>query len=258
MRRFVVSVLSAAAFAVSVSALPPAASASEGAHLEKQKWSWSGLFGSYDQAALKRGFQVYNEVCANCHSLKLVAYRNLAEIGFGEDEIKAIAGVKELEDGPNDQGEMFTRFAKASDHFVPPFKNDQAARVANGGALPPDLSLITKARLNGPDYVYNLLLGYKDTPPADVTLMPGMSYNAVFPGSQIGMPPQIFDGLVTYADGTKATPEQITKDVVTFLNWAAEPELNARHGMGAKTLIFLLVLTALFYALKRQIWSDVH
>lgn len=258
MRRFIVSALATAALTAAAIVSSPGALANEGVHLEKQQWSWTGMFGSYDQAALKRGFQVYKEVCANCHSLKLVAYRNLADIGFSEDEIKAIAGAKELEDGPNEQGEMFTRFARPSDYFVPPFKNDQAARVANGGALPPDLSLITKARVSGPDYVYNLMNGYKDEPPPGVTVAPGMSYNTVFPGNQIGMPPQIFDGLVTYTDGTKATPEQISKDIVTFLNWAAEPELNVRHSMGAKTLLFLLVLTVMLYALKRQIWADVH
>lgn len=255
MRRFIVSALAAAA--LTATAYIPAAQASGAAHLEKQSWSFDGMFGTYDNASLQRGWQVFKEICANCHSLNLVAYRNLADLGFNEDQIKAIAGEKEVEAGPNEQGERYTRFAKPSDRIVPPFANEQAARTANNGALPPNLSLITKARAGGADYIYNLMLGYRD-PPADVTLMPGMNYNTVFPGHQIAMPPQLFEGAVTFADNTPATPEQMAKDISSFLNWAAEPELNARHSMGIKTLLFLLVLSAMFYALKRQIWADVH
>ncbi|MEO5375078.1 MAG: cytochrome c1 [Alphaproteobacteria bacterium] len=258
MRRFIVSILGAAALTAAVTVATPPAAASGGAHLEKQSWSFDGMFGTFDQAALKRGWQVYKEICSNCHSMNLVAYRNLSALGFTEEEIKAIAHEKEKEDGPNEQGERFTRFAKPSDRIVPPYANEQAARAAQNGALPPDFSLITKARKGGADYVYNLMLGYKDTPPADVTLMPGMNYNPVFPGGQIAMAPQLFDGMVKYADGTASTPEQMAKDIATFLTWAAEPELNERHGMGVKTLLFLVVLTAMFYALKRQIWAPVH
>ncbi|MBI5121066.1 MAG: cytochrome c1 [Rhodospirillales bacterium] len=249
------NVLIPAALAFGLASAP--ALASGGAHLDKQSWSWDGLFGAYDKAQMKRGFQIFHEVCSNCHGLKLVAYRNLKEIGLSEDEAKAVAGEREVKDGPNDEGEMFNRPGKLSDRYIPPFANDQAARVSNNGALPPDLSLITKARAGGPDYVYSLLMGFEDAP-ADYKLNDGMNYNKIFPGNQIGMAPQISDDLVTYADGTKATSHQLTMDVVAFLNWAAEPELDERKSMGLKTLIFLLVLTGLFYALKRKIWADVH
>lgn len=251
MHRFFVFVLVAVIWAV------PAIASSEQAPLDMQSWSWQGLFGSYDQTQLKRGFKVYREVCANCHSLQLVAYRNLADIGFTEEDIKTIASGKEVEDGPNEQGEMFIRFARPSDRFVPPYPNDQAARIANNGALPPDLSLIAKARIGGPDYLYSLLMGYAD-PPFDVTLMPGMNYNKVFPGQQIAMPQPLFGDIVTYDDETSASLPQLAKDVTAFLNWAAEPELDTRHALGLKTLAFLILLTVLFYALKRQIWADVH
>lgn len=262
------NILIPAAFAFGLAATPVLAS--EGAHLDKQSWSWDGLFGSYDKAQLKRGFQVFHEVCSSCHGLKLVAYRNLLEIGLTEEEAKAVAAEREIKDGPNDEGDMFNRPGKIADKYISPFPNDQAARVANNGALPPDLSLINKARVGGPDYVYSLLLGFKDAPPedfleehkktngADFVMQDGMNFNMVFPGNQIGMPPQIQDDLVSYADGTKASGEQIAKDVTAFLNWAAEPELDARKSMGLKTLVFLLALTALLYALKRKIWKDVH
>ena len=251
-----------AALAVAILTLSPALSlpvlAEEGPELKHQSWPWLGVFGKYDQAQLKRGWQVYHEVCSNCHSMKLVAYRNLAAIGFSEDEVKAFAAEKQVKDGPNDQGEMFDRAARPSDRIVPPFANDQASRAANNGALPPDMSLLAKARKGGPDYIYALLNGYKDTPPEGFTLNDGMYYNEIFAGHQIAMPPPIAgDDMVTYADGTKATQAQVTQDIVAFLNWAAEPELDVRHSLGIKVLGFLVVLTALFYALKRKIWSDV-
>jgi len=229
-----------------------------GPALMKPAFSFEGLFGRYDPGALKRGFQVFHEVCSNCHSLKLVAYRNLKDIGLADDDVKAVAAEREVQDGPNDEGQMFMRAARASDRYVPPFPNDNAARAANNGALPPDLSLIAKARKGGPDYVYSLLLGFEDTPPEGHAVPDGMFYNKYFPGGNIGMPPQIQDDLVTYTDGTKAAKDQIAKDVATFLNWAAEPELDARKSMGLGVMIFLAVLTALLYALKRQIWKDVH
>lgn len=253
MRKFLITALTA----VGLTAAAGSAAASGGGALTTQAWPWEGVFGSYDNAQLQRGFNVFRNVCSNCHSMKLVAYRNLREIGLTEQQVKDVAAEKQVQDGPNDEGEMFMRPALPSDRFVPPFANAQAARVANNGALPPDLSLMTKARLGGPNYVYSLLMGYHDAP-ADFPLNDGMSYNTVFPGNQIGMPPQIFEDLVTYEDGTKATPEQIAKDITAFLNWAAEPELNARKRMGMATMIFLLVLTGMFYALKREIWKDVH
>jgi cytochrome c1 len=237
--------------------LSAGALADEGPVPEHQTWSWLGIFGQYDNAQLRRGFQVYHEICSNCHSLRLVAYRNLAAIGFTEDEIKSIAAEKQVQAGPNDQGDMYQRPAKPADHFVPPFPNDQAARVANNGALPPDLSLITKARKGGPDYVYAILTGFAE-PPSGFAIAEGMNYNTAFPGHQIAMPPPISDDAVTYADGTKATKEQIAKDITAFLNWAAEPELDARHSLGLKVLGFILVLTAMFVALKRKIWAEVH
>jgi len=233
------------------------ASASEGASFPDRHWSWEGPFGTFDRAALRRGLQVYADVCSSCHSLELVAYRNLQDIGFSEAEVKAFAANFEVEDGPNEDGDMYSRPAKPSDRFASPFANDNAARASNGGALPPDLSLMTKARKNGSDYVHALLTGYEE-PPADFTLLEGMNYNAYFPGHQIAMAPPIGDDTVEYADGTEATTEQIAADVVTFLSWAAEPEMEARKRLGIKVIIFLVVFTGFAYALKRKIWSDLH
>jgi ubiquinol-cytochrome c reductase cytochrome c1 subunit len=221
-------------------------------------WSFSGVFGTFDRATLQRGLQVYREVCASCHSLDLIAFRNLAGIGLGPDEIQAIAEEYEVEDGPDDEGEMFMRPAKASDRFVPPFANEQAARASNNGAYPPDLSLMTKARDGGTDYVFGLLVGYEEEPPEDVEMMEGMYYNKYFPGHQIAMGPPLFEDAVEYADGTEATLDQEAHDVVTFLAWAAQPELEERKRLGVKVMLFLIVLTAMLYAVKRKIWSDVH
>jgi ubiquinol-cytochrome c reductase cytochrome c1 subunit len=179
------------------------------------------------------------------------------EIGFTEEQVKKIAAAKQVTDGPNDQGEMFQRPGQASDRFVSPFPNDNAARAANNGALPPDLSLIVKARKGGANYSHALLTGYKPPPP-DVKLPDGMSYNLYFPGNQIAMPPPLSDGAVEYADKTKATVDQMARHVSTFLAWAAEPELEARKRIGVKTLLFLLVLTGMLYAVKRKVWADVH
>ncbi len=235
----------------------PALAAEEVA-LPAQRWSFSGPFGTFDRAALQRGYQVYKEVCASCHSMSLIRFRDLSALGFNEDEIKAIAAEYEVTDGPNDQGEMFQRPAKPSDKFKAPFPNDNAARAANNGALPPDLSLMSKARKGGADYVYALLTGYSDQPPAGVTLMEGMSYNKYFPGHQIGMPKPINPDQVTFADGTKATVEQMSHDVSTFLAWTAEPELEARKRLGVKVILFLIIFTGLLYATKRKVWSALH
>ena len=223
-----------------------------------QSWSFEGVFGTYDEAALQRGFQVYKEVCAACHPVKHLYYRDLTEIGYSEDQVKGIAAEAQVTDGPNDQGEMFQRPAKPSDPIASPSANDQAARAANNGALPPDLSLIVKAREGGPDYVYAILTGFKD-PPAGVKMQPNMYYNEYFPGHQIAMPPPLTaDGQLTYADGTKATVPQMAHDVVTFLSWAAEPNLNERHRMGAKVILFLVIAAGIFYAAKRRIWASLH
>jgi ubiquinol-cytochrome c reductase cytochrome c1 subunit len=222
-----------------------------------KRWSYDGMFGTFDRASLRRGLQVYREVCAACHSLKLVAYRHLEGVGFSDAEVKAIAASVEVQDGPNDQGEMFQRPGKPFDTFKSPFANEQAARAANNGALPPDLSVITKARKGGSDYLYAVLAGYQEAP-AGFALMEGMSYNKYFPGQQIAMPPPLADGQVTFADGTQATVDQMARDVTTFLAWAGEPELEERKRLGVKVLLFVIVLTAMLYAVKRQIWASVH
>ncbi len=239
--------------------LAPAAEAQEAAMppLPRESWSFDGPFGTFDRAALQRGFQVYQEVCSNCHSLSLVSYRDLAALGYNEDQIKNIASQKQVTDGPNDQGEMFQRPARPSDRFVPAFPNDQANRAAHNGALPPDQSLIVKAREGGPDYIYGILTGYKDTP-ADDKVPDGMYYNVYFPGHHIAMPPPLTDDVVSYGDGTKATTAQEAHDVVTFLTWAAEPRLEERKKTGAKVIIFLLVMTGVLYAAKRKIWAEIH
>ena len=225
--------------------------------LAKQEWSFNGVFGTFDKEQVQRGFQVYKDVCSACHSLQYLAFRNFAELGYSEAQVKALAAQYEVEDGPNDEGEMFKRKAKASDHIPKPFPNEQAARAANGGALPPDLSLITKAREHGPDYIYNLLLGYED-PPAGFELLPGLNYNKVFPGHQIAMAKQIDNGLVTYADGAPTDAAAIAKDVTTFLHWVAEPKLEARHSTGFRVLLYTLLFTILAYFAKRRIWANLE
>jgi ubiquinol-cytochrome c reductase cytochrome c1 subunit len=249
--------LFAAAAALGLALAMGAEAADEAGALAHQTWSFGGIFGTFDQKAAQRGFQVYKEICSNCHSLKELYYRNLEEIGLTEDQVKAIAAEVKVTDGPNDQGEMFERPGKPSDHFKAPFANDQAARAANGGGLPPDLSLIVKGREGGPDYVYAILTGFTQ-PPAGFKVTEGTFYNAAFPGHLIKMPPPLTDGAVTYADKTKATVPQMAHDVVTFLTWAAEPELDTRHRLGVKVMIFLLVLAGLLYAVKRKVWAEVH
>jgi ubiquinol-cytochrome c reductase cytochrome c1 subunit len=221
-------------------------------------WPHDGPFGTYDRAALQRGFQVYKQVCSACHSLRQLSYRNLADIGFSEADVKAIAAGYTVKDGPNDQGEMFDRPGRPSDPFVKPFANEQAARAANNGALPPDLSLIVKARHGHEDYVYSLLTGFGQTPAEGEKIADGMNYNPYFPGHQIAMPPPLQDDSVTYADGTKATVEQEAKDVVQFLTWAGEPKMEVRKQIGARALIFLFVMAIVMYLLKRSIWNKLH
>ena len=220
-------------------------------------WPSDGVFGRYDRAALQRGLQVYREVCALCHGLRLVAFRNFTEIGLTKDQAKGIAAEYEVEDGPDDEGEMYMRGAILSDRFPSPFANELEARANNSGAMPPDLSLIVKARKHGVDYLYAILTGYLE-PPEDVEVADGMTYNPYFPGHQIAMPQPLYDEGVEYADGTDASIEQMSADVTQFLTWAAEPELEERKRMGIKTMLFLLVLTGLFYATKRKVWSKAH
>ena len=206
----------------------------------KTDWSFKGLFGKFDRGALQRGYQVYTEVCSSCHSMKYLSYRNLAE-----------------KDGPNADGEMFTRPGKLSDKFVMPYENVKAAQAANGGAYPPDMSVLVKARGGGADYIYSLLQGYED-PPLGITLDEGVYYNKYMYGNKIKMANPLSDGLVEYSDGTNASVEQMSKDVTSFLMWAAEPHLEARHQMGFKAIVYLIILTILVYFSMKRIWSRVE
>lgn len=226
--------------------------------IPSQDWSFSGIFGTFDRASAQRGLQVYREVCASCHSLDYIAFRNLADLGYSEAEIKAIAAEYEVEDGPDDEGEMFMRPGTPADRFVAPFANENAARASNNGAYPPDLSLIVEARAGFEDYLYALLTGYQEEPPAGVELMEGMYYNDYFSGHQIAMAPPLYEDGVEYADGTKASIAQQAKDVTTFLTWASEPMLEERKQTGVAVILFLIVASGLFYASKRKIWADVH
>ena len=226
----------------------------------KTDWSFKGLFGKFDRGSLQRGYQVYTEVCSSCHSMKYLSYRNLSEKGgpeFTETQAKAIAASFEVTDGPNSDGEMFTRPGKLSDKFVMPYENVKAAQAANGGAYPPDMSVLVKARPDGANYIYSLLQGYED-PPIGVTLDEGVHYNKYMYGNKIKMANQLSDGLVEYGDGTNATVEQMSKDVTTFLMWAAEPHLEARHQMGFKSIVYLIILTILVYFSMKRIWSRVE
>ena len=226
----------------------------------KTDWSFKGLFGKFDRGALQRGYQVYTEVCSSCHSMKYLSYRNLAEKGgpeFSEAQAKAIAASFEVKDGPNADGEMFTRPGKLSDKFVMPYENVKAAQAANGGAYPPDMSVLVKARGGGVDYIYSLLQGYED-PPDGFILDDGVYYNKYMYGNKIKMSNQLSDGLVEYADGTNATVEQMSKDVTTFLMWTAEPHLEARHQMGFKAIVYLIILTILVYFSMKRIWSRIE
>ena len=219
-------------------------------------WPFEGIFGTFDRQAAQRGAQVYFEVCSACHSNHNLYYRNLKDIGFSEAEIKQLAQKYTVKDGPNAEGEMFDRPALPSDRFVSPYPNEEAARAANNGAYPVDLSLIIKARHDGPNYVFSLLSGYQEAP-ADIKLMPGLYYNPYFEGGQIAMPPPLTQGQVTFSDDTPATVEQMAKDVVVFLQWAAEPEMEHRKSMGLKVMIFLLVFTVFFYMAKKKIWKNI-
>ena len=219
-------------------------------------WPFEGIFGTFDRQAAQRGAQVYFEVCSACHSNHNLYYRNLKDIGFSEAEIKQLAQKHTVKDGPNAEGEMFDRPALPSDRFVSPYPNEEAARAANNGAYPVDLSLIIKARHDGPNYVFSLLSGYQEAP-ADIKLMPGLYYNPYFEGGQIAMPPPLTQGQVTFSDDTPATVEQMAKDVVVFLQWAAEPEMEHRKSMGLKVMIFFLVFTVFFYIAKKKIWKNL-
>jgi len=274
--------VNALAFAGLLAALAmPQAAAAQEAHSPEPpqlKWSFAGPFGKFDRAQLQRGFKVHREVCQNCHSLSMVAFRNLAEPGgpeFSTAQAQAIAAEYRIKDGPNDQGEMFERPGRLADYFPAPFPNEQAARAANGGTLPPDFSVIAKARTyergfprfvldmftqyqeQGVDYIAALLKGYENKP-ADMQMAPGMMYNKYFPGHGIAMPPPISDDQVTYDDGAPATLDQYSRDVAAFLMWTAEPHLEARKRIGFQVMVFLLVFAGLMYFTKKKVWHEVE
>jgi ubiquinol-cytochrome c reductase cytochrome c1 subunit len=246
-----------AAFAVAAGAMGQARAAGGEAKLPEYHWSFEGIFGTYDKAAAQRGLQVYVEVCSSCHGLKYVAFRNLEDIGYSEEEVKAFASQFTVTAGPNDAGQMYEREARPSDRFPQPFENKQAAMAANNGAYPPDLSVIAQARAHGADYLAALLVGYEEAP-ADVTVGAGQYYNKYFPGGLIAMPQLLYKDSVSYADGTEATPDQMAQDVAHFLMWAAEPHMEERKEMGIKVILFLIVFTGLTYATKKKIWQDLH
>ncbi len=261
-----------------------AMAAGGGAEIKRQHWTFAGVFGHYDQAQLQRGFQVYKEVCAACHSMKLLSYRNLGQSGgpaFPVEQVKALAADAQIVDGPNDDGEMFERKGKPADRIASPYKNDKEAAAANGGALPPDLSVIAKARgahkdlpwylapfqwlkdialgyeEGGADYLYALMTSYKN-PPSGFELIDGLHYNAAFPGHQIAMPAPLSDDAVDYSDGSPQTVAQYSRDLSAFLMWAADPTLEERKKLGFRVLIYLIILTLLLYLAKRKIWSRVE
>lgn len=250
----------AAGFALCVLALPGAAVAADAPEIEAQEWSFAPPFGHFDKAQLQRGFNVYKTVCAACHGLRLLSYRNLGEPGgplFSEEAVKVLASQVQITDGPDDTGKMYERPGVPSDRFRSPYPNDETARSVNNGALPPDLSVMAKARPGGPDYIYALLTGYKDKP-GDMEMSPGMHYNTAFPGHQIAMGNPLADGMIAYTDGTEPTADNYARDVSAFLMWAAEPKLEERYRVGARIMIFLIVFAVVMYLAKRVVWSRVH
>lgn len=268
--------LALAAAAVIVGAVP--ARAAEVEQPPRQSWSFAGPFGLYDRAQLQRGLKVYREVCQACHGLSYIAFRNLADPGgpgFTTAQAAAIAAEYKIKDGPNDQGEMFERPGRLADRFPSPFPNDNAARVANNGAVPPDLSVMAKARTyergfpwfvidifsqfqqQGVDYIVALMTGYQD-PPQGFELPAGSNYNKYFPGHAINMPQPMEDGRVEYSDGTPATLQQYAKDVAAFLAWTAEPHMEARKRIGFQVMIFLIIFSGLLYFVKKKVWAGIH
>ena len=231
-----------------------------GPEIKVQDWSFAPPFGRFDKAQLQRGYKVYQYVCANCHSMRLLSYRNLGEPGgpgLSPQAVEALASQVQVADGPDDTGTMFQRPGRPSDRFRSPYPNDQAARAANNGALPPDLSVMAKAREGGPDYLYSLLTGYAK-PPADMKMSQGMQYNTAFPGHQIAMPNPLVEGVVEYTDGTPPTVDNYAKDVSAFLMWAAEPKLEERYKVGARIMLFLIVFALIMYFSKRAVWARLH
>lgn len=227
-----------------------------GAELPHNNWSSDGPLGTYDKGSMQRGLHVYRNVCASCHGLKRVNFRNLVDLGYTQAQIKTIAAEYTVEDGPNDEGEMFDRPGRPSDNFASPFANKQAAKYANNGAFPPDLSLITKARAGGADYIFGLMTGY-DHAPEGSDLSDTQHWNKYMSGNVIAMAPPLSDGQVAYEDGSPETVDQYARDVAHFLTWAAEPEMEQRKRMGIKVVLYLLIFTGVMYAVKRKIWANV-
>jgi cytochrome c1 len=249
---------STAALAADTTRLPP----------KDVSFSFEGPFGTYDRGALQRGYQVYKEVCSACHSAQHLAFHNLAEAGgpeFSEAQARALAAAAKIPAEPNDKGETtddkgapLMRSATLADHFPSPYPNENAARANNGGALPPDLSMIVKAREGGPQYVYSILTGFHEKPPAGFKVTEGKYFNPYFEGWNIGMPPPLNVNSVTYSDGTKATIEQEAHDVTTFLAWASEPKMEERKRVGFGVMVFLIALSGILFAAYRKIWADKH
>lgn len=289
MNTFIRSVRSVAlAACVATAAMSGTAlAAGDGPSIDKQSWSFAGPFGRFDRAQLQRGFQIYKEVCASCHSMNLIAFRNLMDKGgpeYTEDQAKAIAAEYEVQDGPNEDGEMFTRKAKLSDYFPAVYANPEEAKVANGGAVPPDFSLLAKARAakrgfpnfvfdvftmyqeNGPDYIYALMTNYKDAPEG-VTVGEGLYYNDKFlSGHAIAMPPQLSDDQIDYAQNQDDDPnndvpqtvQQYARDIAAFMYWAAEPKMEERKRIGFMSMLFLIIFATMLYLTKRKVWRNVE
>lgn len=258
MRKFNRLIVTATLSAVMVSGLQVGANAAGPAvDLLERDWSFNGVFGQFDRAAAQRGFQVYRAVCSGCHGVEYMAFRTLADLGYDEDMIKAIAAEYTVIDGPDSDGEMFERDGIPADLVPSPYPNKQAAAAANGGKAPPDLSLITKARGGGPDYVYSMLQGYVE-PPEGFEVPDGSYYNAYYPGHVIAMPQVLYGDDVEYMDGTEATLEQQAADLGQFLHWVAEPKLEERKSTGLASMLFLVIFTGIFYAYKKRVWSDLH
>lgn len=232
----------------------PALADDEALHPPHITWPHSGPLQSFDAASIRRGYEVYKNVCASCHSLNRIAYRNLENVCFSVEEVKEMAEDLEVDDGPNDEGLMFTRPGRPTDYFAAPYPNEEAARYANNGALPPDLSLISKARHGGENYLWALLTGYRDAP-AGISVREGLYYNPYFPGGQIAMARALYDGAVEYEDGTEATTSQMAKDVATFLAWAAEPEHDQRKKMGMEWMAVMAMVAVGMLYMKRFKWS---
>jgi ubiquinol-cytochrome c reductase cytochrome c1 subunit len=223
-------------------------------HPPSLPWTHGGWFSSLDHASMRRGYQVYKQVCAACHSMRFIAYRNLVNVTHTEAEAKAEAEEVQVQDGPDESGEMFMRPGKLSDYFPKPFANDAAAAAANNGAIPPDLSFIALARHGGEDYIYHLLNGYCD-PPAGIELREGQAFNPYFPGGALSMSPPIYNEIIEFEDGTPATQSQIAKDVATFLVWGASPEHDMRKKMAIKMIVIFSILLSSSYYMKRHKWS---